>query len=94
MTVEIIRGGPDPDLDCLHCVLPPIINEFVKAHPGYQGGIQALVDLAMVCGELVASGIFNSGNRQLLEQVLEIMRREMRRSAIETLETLDRKKRQ
>lgn len=68
--------------DCLHCVLPPVIEHFANTHPD-RPGPHLVGDVAMVLGELIGSGVFNAEEDQaeLLATMLQFAEKHMRESA-------------
>lgn len=94
MKVEELTGRPyNPD--CLHCVLPPVIEQFANAHPD-RPGPHLVGDIATVLGELIASGAFEAGNVTAAEQlttltvVLQFATDHLHRSAHELFAKLQR----
>ena len=70
MKVEELSGRPH-NRDCLHCVLPPVIEAFANAHPD-RPGPHLVGDIATVLGELIASGAFEAGNVTPTEQLMTL----------------------
>lgn len=83
-------NGATANENCLHCHLIPVIQEFVNKHPDYERGVQVIMDLAQNLGELIGSGIYNSGRRHQLDHILAIAAAETRKTATEIIQTLDR----
>ena len=92
MRLTEVTGAP-PNPNCMHCALFPQVAQFIDEHPDYRSGIQAPVDLAKMTGELIASGLYNSGKRDQLDAMLAIVLREARAAALELFTTLDRNRR-
>jgi len=49
---EVSGAAPDPD--CLHCVLPPIVDKFRREHPG-KVAPHLVNEILQVAAELLAS---------------------------------------
>lgn len=86
MRLHELTGRPH-NPECLHCVLAPVILEFANAHP--RKPVAHLVgDIAIVLGELIASGVFEAGQVEQLSAVMQFAGATMRSSANELLREL------
>jgi hypothetical protein len=90
MPLTIVKGPSSADENCLHCVLAPIISDFIDAHPEYKSGDKLVRDVAKLLGEFIGSGLYNSGTRLRLTHYVEMASLEARRSATELLHVMDK----
>lgn len=67
-TTELTGQAPDPD--CLHCVLAPVIDRFIREHP-LKPSAHVVLELAQVLGELAASNLHNEGKQHQLPHLIQ-----------------------
>lgn len=89
MKVQIVKGDPHPDENCLHCQLAIFYQDFVNKH-GQPPGMDVVMDVSHFLGEMIGSGIYNSGRRHQIAKIVSMATAEIHRSASELLETMDR----
>lgn len=79
MVIEV--SGKDLDEHCLHCVLAPAVAQFQAQHPD-KNSTQILGEIAQLCGDLIASGVYNAGkNSPTVEDLVEFVQGVVRESA-------------
>lgn len=75
------------DPNCLHCVLGPVIQDFIRLHPS-KCGIRTCTELAQVLGELFASELIHTERTHELHRLLVLAMLEARRSALELIDVV------
>jgi len=74
--------GLPADENCLHCYLPGVIDEWVKAHPGIADQ-DVLIAVAQVLGELTGSAAYNTGHAGCVSNITAGILRIVAGSALE-----------
>lgn len=86
MSITELTGRPD-DPDCLHCVLPPIIDKFMREHPE-KPAAQVISEVAQALGDLIGSAAFNSGHTGCVTNIVTGAARQTLRAAVSMVDEL------
>ena len=90
MSVTELTGKPE-DPDCLHCVLAPLIDTWMREHAG-KPKVHVILEVAQVLGELIGSEAFSSGHSGCVPTIVTGAARETLRTALELVSTLQRRR--
>ncbi|MHB8817162.1 MAG: hypothetical protein ACYDAE_28390 [Steroidobacteraceae bacterium] len=86
MSVTELSGLPE-NPDCLHCLLPQVVDKFIREHPG-KSGDEILEEFAQALGELIGSGAFNGGQTDCVPLLVNRAMRSAMRAALDIVNTL------
>lgn len=81
--------GTPADPDCLHCVLQPLIDQFMRERP-LKPSIEIVGELAQILGELIASGCYNTRKEQDVPRLVTFARHQIQGKADDLLRELRR----
>lgn len=90
MSVTELSGLPE-NPDCLHCLLPHVVDRFIREHPG-KSGAEVLEEFAQALGEVIGSGAFNGGQTDRMPMLVDGAMRTALRAAFNLVDELKRRR--